>query len=120
MAEWSYTTWEVLALAASLYAVFLISLLFILIHKSHDLESDYDKFTIPKIIVGIFLLFTCLSRLYICEIKEEVLLKNIESGYFIYLNGIRVEADTIDIMEYSNIKVCDEKKYIIITVRDMK
>ena len=115
-AGWSYTTFEVIELSLALYAIFLLIVFFILVCKSHSHYVNYDKFTVPKLIVGIFIFCTCLSGIYIYEKRDDALLRNIESGYIIYINGIEVDADTIDINEYSNIKVDDKNQYIIITV----
>lgn len=108
--------YEFAEILCAIVTLALLIIFFALIVKSHDMFVDYYSFTIPKIFVGIVLAVAVICGLHFNTQKMNVTKLNIKEGYTIFINGVEVDADTINIDEYSNIKVDDKNQYIIITV----
>lgn len=101
----------------TIFALIAVIVFFVLIAKSHLTFEDYHPYTFPKFIVGIIWVASIIFGLVFNNEKTNVTQQNLQNGYRVFINGIEVDADTIDIKQYSNIKVDDENKYIIITVK---
>lgn len=71
------------------------------------------------LIIGLFV-FYCVSLCFDwyldLQIKQDALDKVSNQDYVVYVNGQEVDADTVRIEGFRDVKVDDDNKYIIITV----
>lgn len=100
-------TLEILMIIFLLLSVFFMGCAFLLI------------ITKDKLFIPLWILVLCFMLGAICcsEAKYQIVEKNIENGYSVYVNGIKAESDKISNIRNFDIEIDEEEKCVLLTTQ---
>lgn len=103
-------------------AIFLqvISLILFFTSEPYSPWSDNSRREASMLFFGGAVVVFFVGALFLENLEQQMEQEAIQQGYIIYINGVEVEANTINIEEYDNVKIDDENGYIIITTGEGK